>query len=223
MTDVTENELSHSPWEWEVQAYLLQCEATYRALGGDTERRRYATLALGGLFERLERIPALNDLLHHRAFRDILDFFEDLHRGRDHSWRSLGPFGGLQKYTTTEERIRVYALAGVEILIEAAGAKRGAKKSSFERIAEVAKASGHDLSAARVKGLYYELQAGRYPHPELVRMFISNFWMGKAAVGEVALCNHGYPVHTCAESKGGRCSDICRVAELYLPGLFMNV
>ena len=223
MTDLIDFPPSADVWAAAVQSHLLDSEKVYRILKDDDARRRYATLTLGGLFERLEQIPALKGLLHLHVCRDTLDFFDDLHRGRDHPWRSLGPFGGLQQYTKVEERARAHALVGVEIMIDAAGSRRGAKKIAFECVAGHAAKAGYDLSPARIKGLYYELQKGRFPHPNLVTTFVSDFWQGNAASGEIARCEHGHPVHRCSETNGGRCANIYAIAETYLPGLFVIV
>ncbi len=207
-------------WGGALRTYVLKCERVYSSLDTEEARRRYATLAIAGIFERIEHIPELKGLLSLSITRDVFDFFDDIHRGRDHPWRSLGPFGGLQHYTKTEERIRTYALIGVEILIEAAGGRRGAKKQAFTLVAEAAMSAGFELSAKRIKGLYYELQRGSFPHPRLISEFVANFWMGEAGAGSIAVCEHGSPVHRCSMSHDSRCVRIFKAAEAYLPGLF---
>ncbi len=210
-------------WAAAMRTYVLNCERVYSSLDTTEARRRYSTLAFAGIFERIEQIPELKGLLGLSVTRDVFDFFDDIHRGRDHPWLSLGPFGGLQHYTKTEERIRTYALIGVEILIEAAGGRRGAKKHAFTVVANAATSAGFKLSAERIKGLYYELQRGSFPHPRLISEFVANFWMGEAGQGSIAVCEHGSPVHRCGMSRGGRCVRIFEAAEAYLPGLFAEV
>ena len=220
MTDSVNFEADPRKWAFEMQSYLIDCEVNYRAIDSDEGRRRYATLTLSGLLERLEKVPPLKGLLSVHACRDVVFFLEDLHRGRDHAWRSLGPFGGLQQYTMTEQFVRTRALTGVEIIIDALGPRRGAKKFAFEHVSVLAKQAGHDLSAARIKGLYYELQAGRFPHPEFVTHFVSTWWLGQGDPEKIARCDHGHPIHACAQSGGGRCEHILVLADRWLPGLF---
>lgn len=201
-------------WLGEMRDFAAKSEFVYLSLGSDEERRRYSTAALAGMLERLERMPEMKGVGALQWVRDHLDFMDDLHRGRDHPWRSLGPFGGLQKYTSAEQRLRVDLLICLEILVDAIGGARGSKKEAFAILHSVTSSRNLGLSLSRIRGLYFEFQRGEFPHPELVANFTQSYWHNNPPSKAFARCEHGDPVHQCRMSDNGRCRDIRALAIL---------
>jgi len=201
-------------WLREMRDFAAQSEFVYHSLESDEERRRYSTAALAGMLERLERMHEMKGVGTLQWVRDHLDFMDDLHRGRDHPWRSLGPFGGLQQYTSAEQRFRVDLLVCLEILIDAVGGGRGSKKEAFAILHDATSSRSLGLSLSRIRGLYFEFQRGAFPHPELVATFTQSYWHNNPPSAGFARCEHGDPVHQCRASDNGRCRDIRGLAIL---------
>ena len=209
-------------WIAEMRARIMSAEELYRRQVDEEGRRRVATLQLAGIFQQLEGVEDLAGLGNLSSIRDLLDFLDDLHRGREHQWRYLGPFGGNQQYNKEEERFRSGILIAVELYLDALGPRHGHKMRTYRYVAELAQSYGHRISAGRVKTLHHEYVSGRFVGSEFVREFVRSFWFAET-VGTArspALCDHGFPVQRCLMSQGGRCRDILKLASKFIPGVF---
>jgi len=210
-------------WVRELAQFVIRCDAMYAAQTDAASERRASTICFAGILERLDRISTLKGIGSLPVCRDALDFFDDIERGRDHPWRSLGPFGGAQQLTRSEQRLHAGAMIAVEMLVDAAGNARGAKTRAYEFVSKELADSGRTLSVSTLRGLHRKYRRGELSCEREVQIFLTTFWNPKPeAVERGILCEHGEPIHSCSTSGGGSCANIARTTEFYIRGIFAD-
>ncbi|MEE8612481.1 MAG: hypothetical protein V3V60_07880 [Sphingomonas aquatilis] len=207
-------------WNEEVAKFLIEMNTAFEDLSDPGDHRRAASVVVIGMMERLDRLPSTKGLGGLPVVRGMIDFLQDLHHGRDHPWRSLGPFGGAQQQTQFERRFHAGALIAIEMLVDAYGGKRGSKTKAYEFVSEEMKTCERPMSVSSLRGLHWKYGLGEVPCALEVNMVLDEQWRAGPNAASPIRCPHGDPIHHCSETEGERCFDIIPATEFYVRGIF---
>ncbi|MEH3099831.1 hypothetical protein [Sphingomonas adhaesiva] len=200
--------------------FLSDMNTAYEELSDPDDRRRAASIVVVGMMERLDRLPLTKGVGGLPVTRGMIDFLQDLHHGREHPWRSLGPFGGAQQQTQFERRLHAGALIAIEMLVDAYGSKRGSKAKAYEFVSREMKDCDRPMSVSSLRGLHWKYGLGELPCALEVDMVLNEQWRAGPDAKAPIRCLHGDPIHHCEVSDGQRCSEIIPATEFYVRGMF---
>lgn len=207
-------------WNEEMAKFLVDMNRAYQGFDGPDDRRRAASIMIIGMMERLDRLPLTKGVGGLPVARGMIDFLQDIHHGREHPWRSLGPFGGAQQQTQFERRLHAGALIAIEMLVDAYGSKHGSKARAYEFVSRELKTCERPMSVSSLRGLHWKYGLGELPCAMEVRMFLNEQWHADPDATTPFGCIHGDPIHHCRATDGQRCSEIVNAAEFYVRGMF---
>ena len=100
-----------SDWSARLFADLTRKAKAYEGEAGNDQRRYLAACMIGSIVSSLYELPTFREAHVLLPLKDVMIFFEDLRRGRDHPWAHPTKFGGTNVTRTAIAELKSYLKA----------------------------------------------------------------------------------------------------------------